>query len=127
MDNIADLLSSISPDDLEKLKNVAAGIMGNSNSGNSSQTDNTAQNNQSSQNPAQPLGGTNPFASMFGDDMTKTLMTVASQMNKEDDRTHFISALKPLLSDERRQKADEAMKFLKLMEMLPLIKGMFNI
>lgn len=126
MDNIADLLSSISPEDLEKLKNVAAGIMGNS-SGNGSSGEGESQNNQSTQNSGQPSGGANPFASMFGDDMTKTLMTVASQMNKEDDRTHFINALKPLLSDERRQKADEAMKFLKLMEMLPLVKGIFNL
>lgn len=123
MDNIADLLSSISSDDLEKLKSVAAGIMGN----NSESTNSSESSNQNAQASNQNTNGANPFASMFGDDMTKTLMTVASQMNKEDDRTHFISALKPLLSDDRRKKADDAMKFLKLMEMLPLIKGIFKL
>lgn len=54
-------------------------------------------------------------------------MTVATQMNKEDDNTRFISALRPLLSEDRRKKADEAMKFLKLMETLPLLKGFFNV
>lgn len=31
-------------------------------------------------------------------------MTVATQMNKEDDNTRFISALRPLLSEDRRKK-----------------------
>lgn len=124
MDNIADLLSSISPDDLEKLKSVASGIMGN-NSEKSNSADSVNSAAQSSGNSSG--NNANPFSSMFGEDMTKTLMTVATQMNKEDDRTHFISALKPLLSDERRKKADDAMKFLKLMDMLPLVKGIFKL
>lgn len=123
MDSINDLLSSISPEDLAKLKNVAAGLMNNGGS--------DAPPAQSAPAPASApvpgAGGENPLSSMLGGDMTKTLMTVASQMNKEDDRTRFIKALQPLLSDERRKKADDAMKFLRLMEMLPLVKGFFNI
>ena len=46
-------------------------------------------------------------------------------MNREDDRTKFIAALKPLLSEDRRKKADEAMRFLRLMDTLPLLKGLF--
>ncbi len=68
------------------------------------------------------------ISSLFGGDMAKTLMTVATQRIKRTNNTRFISALRPLLSEEhRRKKADEAMKFLKLMEMLPLLKGFFNV
>lgn len=121
MDSINDLLSSISPEDLAKLKNVAAGLMNNGGS------DAPPAQSAPASAPAPGADGGNPLSSMLGGDMTKTLMTVASQMNKEDDRTRFIKALQPLLSDERRKKADDAMKFLRLMEMLPLVKGFFNI
>ena len=109
MDNIGDLLSSISPEDMERLKNVAS----------SAPKEQGAGGNRNAPNA--------DISSLFGGDMAKTLMTVATQMNKEDDNTRFISALRPLLSEDRRKKADEAMKFLKLMEMLPLLKGFFNV
>ena len=47
------------------------------------------------------------------------------KMGKDDYRTRLINDLKPMLSDERQKKADEAMKFLQLMEILPLLRGMF--
>ena len=120
MDNIGDLLSSISPEDMERLKNVASSLMSQSGSEPSSAPkEQGAGGNRNAPNA--------DVSSLFGGDMTKTLMTVATQMNKEDDNTRFISALRPLLSEDRRKKADEAMKFLKLMEMLPLLKGFFNV
>ena len=120
MDNISDLLSSISPEDMERLKNVASSLMSQSGSEPSSAPkEQGAGGNRNAPNA--------DISSLFGGDMAKTLMTVATQMNKEDDNTRFISALRPLLSEDRRKKADEAMKFLKLMEMLPLLKGFFNV
>ena len=116
MDNIGDLLSSISPEDMERLKNVASSLMSQSGSEPSSAPkEQGAGGNRNAPNA--------DISSLFGGDMAKTLMTVATQMNKEDDNTRFISAL----SEDRRKKADEAMKFLKLMEMLPLLKGFFNV
>lgn len=120
MDNIGDLLSSISPEDMERLKNVASSLMSQSGSEPSSAPkEQGAGGNRNAPNA--------DISSLFGGDMAKTLMTVATQMNKEDDNTRFISALRPLLSEDRRKKADETMKFLKLMEMLPLLKGFFNV
>ena len=104
MDNIGDLLSSISPEDMERLKNVASSLMSQSGSEPSSAPkEQGAGGNRNAPNA--------DVSSLFGGDMTKTLMTVATQMNKEDDNTRFISALRPLLSEDRRKKADEAMKF----------------
>ncbi len=40
----------------------------------------------------------------------------------EDDNINFLVALKPLLSDEKRKKADNAIKILKLLNLLPILK-----
>lgn len=111
MDNLNDLLNSISAEDMEKLKSVAASLMNN----NSSQKSDAAE---------QPKSIAASVASS-GNDTTDLIMKVASAMNMDNERTAFIKALRPLLSEERRQKADEAMKFLRLMDTLPLLKGMF--
>ncbi|MEG1835931.1 MAG: hypothetical protein RR914_00905 [Oscillospiraceae bacterium] len=109
MDNISDLLSSISPEELSKLKSVAEGIIG----GNSGETE------------SKKAEGGDPLSSLFGEGVSSNLVSVMSKLNKEDDKTRFLHALKPLLSEDRRKKADDAIKFLKLMEMLPLLKEMF--
>ena len=101
MDSINDLLSSLSEQDMEKIRSAAAGLMGN----------------------APAAAGESPA---FSDDMSNMLLKVASQMNKDSDKTAFIKALRPLLSDERQKRADEAMHFLKLMDTLPLLRGMFQ-
>lgn len=106
MADLQDILSSISAEDMAKIKSVADSIMG----GEEKQTNKPA-----------PAGG-----SSFDDNMMSRIMSVMGQMNKDDSRTRLIKDLKPLLSDERRQKADEAIKFLQLMEILPLLKGMFG-
>lgn len=108
MDNINDLLNSISPQDMEKLKSVASSLM----------------SDKASQQP-QPTQKSDGISALFGNDTTDMLMKVATQMNAENDKTAFIKALRPLLSEERRAKADEAMKFMRLMDTLPLLKGLF--
>ena len=45
-----------------------------------------------------------------------------SQMNKQDDSTRLLIALKPHLKPENRQKVDSAMKLMKIMNILPLLK-----
>ncbi len=114
MDSISELLSSVSPEELERLKGVAQGLL----SGN--QENSTAAPQKKEGGDA--LGG---ISSLFGGDTAKMLSTVAKALNQDDDRTKFISALKPLLSEERQKRADEAMRFLRLMDALPLLKGLF--
>ena len=105
MADLEELLSSISDEDMAKINSVADSIM------NSSGKSETAQSKKSS--------------SPFSPEMMGKIMSLMGNMNKEDSRTRLISDLKPLLSEERRKKADEAIKFLQLMEFLPLLKGMF--
>lgn len=45
-----------------------------------------------------------------------------SQMPKHDKNTEFIRALKPLLKPERRTKADEAIKMMKIFSILPILQ-----
>lgn len=113
MDSISELLSSVSPEELERLKGVAQSLM--------AQNGTPQEKHDAPPKPPQESG----IGSLFGADTAKMLATVAGQLNREDDRTKFISALKPLLSEERRKKADEAMRFLRLMDTLPLLKGLF--
>lgn len=114
MADLQEILSSISDEDMAKIKSVAESLM----SGNGqTETNNQNTNNNSSQ------GG---FSLPFDMGTMSKMMSLMGQMNKEDHRTRLINDLKPLLSEERRQKADEAIKFLQLMEMLPLLKGLFG-
>ena len=45
-----------------------------------------------------------------------------SQMNKPDDSTRLLLALKPHLKPENRRKVDSAMKLMKIMNILPLLR-----
>ena len=49
-------------------------------------------------------------------------LPVISDMNKDDDTTRLLKALKPFLSEERRSKLDEVTRILRLMKLLPVIR-----
>lgn len=117
MADLQEILSSISDEDMAKIKSVADSII----SGNGQTEPNNQNYNNSNNNSSQ--GG---FSLPFDMGAMSKMMSLMGQMNKEDHRTRLINDLKPLLSEERRQKADEAIKFLQLMEMLPLLKGLFG-
>ena len=65
--------------------------------------------------------------SLLSPDMLSALtkiMPLLSDMNKEDDVSRLLFALRPFLSIERRKKLEEAEKILKIMKILPLLKDM---
>ena len=49
---------------------------------------------------------------------------IFSQMNKPDKNTQLLLALKPHLRPENREKVDSALKLMKIMSLLPLLKDM---
>ena len=108
MDDLKEKLSGIlnDPESLEQLKNMAESIFSGDDS-NSPQDDNIP--------PLENIGA---------------IMGILSKLNgkEENDRTRLINSLKPYLSDSRKQKADNAIKLLKIIELWPLIKesGMLN-
>ncbi len=109
MIDIENLLSSISDEDMAKIKGIADSLMDKGDS----QPMETQKRTESM--PNLPIDA----------EMMKKIMGLMGQFNKEDYRTRLIQDLKPMLSDERKHKADEAVKFLQLMEVLPLLRGLF--
>lgn len=111
MIDLESLLSSISDDDMAKIKGIADSLM--------------EKGAPEAEKPKEKAADTPDFP--LNTDAISKIMSLMSQMNKEDYRTRLISDLKPMLSDERKQKADEAVKFLQLMEILPMLKGLLQL
>ena len=109
MIDIENLLSSISDEDMAKIKSIAESL---------------TEKEDSKQIQEQKNSELIPDLPVDMNMMQK-IMGLIGQFNKEDYRTRLIQDLKPLLRDERKQKADEAIRFLQLMEVLPLLKGLF--
>lgn len=80
------------------------------------------------------LGKASPAPEQAGGVTPELLQTVTrlapllGQVNREDDSTRLLRALRPLLSAQRQKKLDEAIKILQMMRLLPLLKdsGVFS-
>ena len=115
--DIGSILSSLSSEDINNLKNVANSILRGENSQEQERKEPT-KNNDNGDFKMPDLSSLGlPDMSQFSN-----LLPLLSALNSRDEREDFICALKPLLSDERRKKADEAMKFVKLLSIIPLLK-----
>ncbi len=60
--------------------------------------------------------------------LVSKFMPLLSDINKEDDTTRLLLALRPFLSVERREKLDKASKLIKMLKLIPLAKdfGLFD-
>ena len=65
------------------------------------------------------LGGITPEALQT---MTR-LAPLLQQTRQEDDATRLLRALRPMRSEARQGKLDEAIKILQMMRLLPLLRG----
>lgn len=104
MDNINDIISSLSSEDIDALKKAADSIFGSEKAGGSEER------------------RTAPDAGpAISPDMLMKISQVMAAMNKNDGkRTRLLEALKPNLSKGRRKKADEAMQLIRLMDIMPM-------
>ncbi len=126
MDNLNDIINSLSAEDINMLKGVASSILGDS-------TDTTEQQkpqmNNAKQNTPQQSGV--PALAGLGLDgidfnMIMKAKTIFEKMNNTSNKNvDLIMALKPHLSPETQNKADQAMRILKLFEVLPLLRELF--
>ena len=98
MDDLSSILSSLSSEDIQRIQGIASSIM-----------------------PSSASGETHREMH-FSEQSSNTLMNIMQSMNSSDDKTELIKALKPFLTAEKQQRADEAMRMLKLIRILPLIK-----
>lgn len=60
----------------------------------------------------------------FGDIDVNSIMKIMNLLKNggESNRANLLLALKPMLSDDRRNKVDSAVKLLKIIELLPILK-----
>ncbi len=74
--------------------------------------------------PSGPVNGITPEALQ----LVSRIGPLLSQVNREDDSTRLLRALRPLLGAARQKKLDEAIKILQMMRLLPLLKdsGLFS-
>ena len=77
---------------------------------------------------APPSGGGNGGITPETLSLVTRLAPLLGQVNREDDATRLLRALRPLLSEARQKKVDEAVKILQLLRLLPLLKesGVFS-
>lgn len=127
------ILSSLSPEDMENLKKTAADIMGGmgvtADKGSNTTEKNTADNQRKSNEETSIESLLASFSGSSGNSfgfpdmkMLTGLAPVLQAVNSKDERVEFINALRPLLSDDRRKKADEAVRIVRLLSLLPLLK-----
>lgn len=117
MDNLNDIISSLSNEDIEMLKGVASSILG---SDDQSQPQNTPSQNNSITSALSNLNLNNSdFEMMMKAKQIFDKMNSASSKNAD-----LINALKPHLSETSRQRADQAIRILKLFEVLPYLKDL---
>lgn len=108
MDELGDKLSAIlnDPESMERVKQMAQSLLGGE-----------------EESAATPSISASP-AETNDDINIKQIISLFSKMKNtaDDSRVQLIYALRPHLSEERRARADTAVKMLKLLDMLPLIK-----
>ena len=51
------------------------------------------------------------------------IMPIINSMKEEDETTRLLKALRPFLSEARRKKLDEGIRLMRIIRMLPLLKG----
>lgn len=77
---------------------------------------------------SQEKDSTDSFFGGIDLDAVLKLGELFSQMNKPDKNTQLLLALKPHLRPENQQKVDSALRLMKILDLLPLLKeaGLLN-
>lgn len=125
MDNLNDIINSLSADDINMLKGVASSILGDSGESVQPQPQqNTVKQSAPQQSGVPALAGLGFDGIDF--DMIMKAKTIFERMNNTSNKNvDLIMALKPHLSPETQNKADQALRILKLFEVLPLLRELF--
>lgn len=113
MDDINEIISSLSDNDIEMLRGVASSILGEK---------------PDSAPPSKPKAAALSWLNLSQNDlnfMLKAKSIIEKMNNSSSKDTDLILALKPHLSPESRDKADKAIRILRLFDILPYLKDLF--
>ena len=122
MDDLGERLAAVlnDPQMLSELQSMAKGLLGGADD---SKTKNSAQSTADFSSTFEE-GGIDPI-------QMANIMGIISQLKARgnDDRSQLLLALKPHLSAPRREKVDTALKLLKIIDLLPVLKdsGLLNL
>lgn len=116
MDDIAEKLAELlnDPESLNQVRRMAEDLMGEQREPEPQKSDSDSFKNESG----------------FNAEQIAKITSVLTRLKKtsNDNRSNLLTALKPHLSAPRREKVDTAIKLLKILDMLPLLKesGIFE-
>ena len=110
LDAIENIINSMSQSDIEQLSSIASEFFSGTHN------DGKIQNEEKSDNP-------NPDIDL------ETITKIASVLGRlssrpKDPGCELLTALKPMLSPQRRRKADEAIKIMQIISLLPLLNDL---
>ncbi len=118
-EKLAGLLND--PETMERVKKMAEGLLGEGEA---------TQKSEPNSN-----GDTGDISGIFGGNSTdaqmlKGMMGILGKLKEKgtDERSNLLMALRPHLSEPRQEKLDTALKILRIIDMLPLLKdsGLLN-
>jgi len=113
--DFSSILSSLTQEDIGRLSDMAQQLFGSSVPEQTEKPPVAPFTGQ--QTDDLPLGGIDP-------ELMGKLMKILPllQQGGDSERARLIQALKPLLSQSRRRKADEALRLIRLIEALPMLR-----
>ena len=116
---VGEILSTLSEEDVENLSSMAAGIFGADASVGGDKKE--KRNNDKGKGAGTGFSfGEMPFD---GESMAKIMRFMNKLKNQpEDQRIKLLNTLRPMLSEGRRGKVDEAVQILKIMSIIPLLR-----
>ncbi len=113
--DISSLLSSLSADDVEKLRATAQQFFG-------AGTQPSAEATGAPTEEDKPSSGVFAPGLPFDPKLISGVAKFSQVMNENDEKSAFITALKPLLSESRRKKADDAVMMLRFFRIINLMQ-----
>lgn len=128
MDNISDIINNLSADDINMLKGVASSILGEEaqkNAAQPKQENNSNNTSNSIANVSNALSLANGLDNIDFNMIMKAKTIFEKMNNTKSKNAELILALKPHLNPQTQNKADQALRILKLFEILPLLKELF--
>ncbi len=130
MDGINDIISNLSANDIEMLKGVASSILGGSSASQSAQSSQQGNTPKPPENPKGNNQAVQALSNLGMDGVDFEMIMKAKNIfekmnNTQNKNVDLIMALKPHLSKESQNKADTAMRILRLFEVLPLLRELF--
>ena len=108
--DISSLLSSLSADDIEKLKSTAQQFFG------------SGEEKKPEPEKTEAAAGLPGLDMPFDPKLITGVARFSKMMNENDEKSAFIMALKPLLSDQRKKRADDAVMMLKFFRIISFLQ-----